>query len=515
MKDKNFRSISTKLVALLSLSATIALLLSFVTILVYSFYENKANRLNILSLTTEVIGQNLIAAIDFDDSASAKSTLSSLSLIKDIEGVFLFKDFDNVFSSYINNSSDENSLIKITQDLYKTKNIKTRVNYIDFKHIIVSNPIYFQKEYIATPCIISNTDTLKKSFIDKSLLLLMVFLITLVIIVLLSLRMQKIFTRPIFKMKDIIEHITINKSYDITIKAQENDEFKVLFDGFNYMIATIKENTLDLEKAKKEIDEVHKKTKASIEYAALIQSALIPEFKVFRKYFKDHFAIWHPKDLVGGDIYLFEELRHEDECILMVIDCTGHGVSGAFVTMIVKAIERQIVERIRHSDEVVSPARLLTVFNFTMKQLLKQVDSSSISNVGFDGQIIYYNKKEQIIKCASARNDMFYYQNDELHVIKGDRHSVGYKDSDVNYKFSEHTIDTSSSVTFYALTDGFWDQNGGNKNFPFGKRRFKTMLNDIYSESMADQQEEFLYSFEMYRNKHEINDDITIIGFKT
>ncbi len=270
----------------------------------------------------------------------------------------------------------------------------------------------------------------------------------------------------------------------------------------------------DTETAKAEIESIHKRTKESIEYAALIQSALIPDNSVAKEYFKDYFAVWHPKDMVGGDIYLFEELRDKDECILMVIDCTGHGVPGAFVTMLVKAIERSIVSKINHSDEIVSPANLLKVFNSSIKHILKQNDEHSISNAGFDGQIMYFNKKENILKVASARNDIFYFQEDELHVIKGDRQSIGYKDSDLNFKFTEHTIDITKDTTLYLLTDGYWDQIGGEKGLPFGKKRLKKLLTEIYKEKMSDQQEEFLYRMQEYVKEEEILDDTTIVGIK-
>jgi len=273
-------------------------------------------------------------------------------------------------------------------------------------------------------------------------------------------------------------------------------------------------NITEMENARIEIDEINKHTKESIEYAALIQSSLIPNNNLMRKYFKDQFVIWHPKDTVGGDIYLFDELRNEDECLLMVIDCTGHGVPGAFVTMLVKAIERQITSKINHSDETVSPAKILSVFNKNMKQLLKQEDISSVSNAGFDGQVVYYNKKDKILKTASARNEIFYYQNDELKVIKGDRHSIGYKDSDINFEFTEHTIDVSQETTIYISSDGYWDQNGGEKDLPFGKKRLKKMLERIHNESMADQQEEFLYTLEAYKADNDTNDDITVVGLK-
>jgi len=517
MLNKKFHSISTKLVLLISLSATIALTLSFVAIFIYTLQQNKTDRIESLSITSKIMGQNLLAAIDFDDSMGADSTLQTLSLAQNIEAAFIFRDEKTIFSSYVSSREDSKSrdyIQNMVKNIYKNRDIKKNIEYINFDHIFVSNPILFEGKYIASFCIVSNTNKLKENFIGESIVLFFVFISTLLIIIIFSLKIQKTFTSPIFQMKEAFEDVSLNKNFNAKIVAKNNDEFKILFDGFNYMISTIKESTTELEKAKKEVDEIHKKTKASIEYAALIQSSLVPDINSFRKYFDEYFVIWHPKDLVGGDIYLFEELRNDDECILMVIDCTGHGVPGAFVTMLVKAIERQIIERIKHSDEVVSPAKLLSVFNSSMKHILKQEDSMSISNAGFDGQIIYYNKRENILRFASARNDIFYYKNDELHVVKGDRQSIGYKDSNIEYTFTEHTVDTSDGLTLYALTDGFWDQNGGEKELPYGKRRLKRMLNDIHNESMADQQEEFLYAFEMYRNHHEVNDDLTVIGLK-
>jgi serine phosphatase RsbU (regulator of sigma subunit) len=270
----------------------------------------------------------------------------------------------------------------------------------------------------------------------------------------------------------------------------------------------------EVENAKQNIIDIHKHTKESIEYAALIQGALIPNYSSFQSYFDDYFAIWHPKDTVGGDIYLFEELRNEDECILMVIDCTGHGVPGAFVTMLVKAIERQINAKIKHGDEIVSPGKLLSVFNSSMKHLLRQEKIDSISNAGFDGAILYYNKRENIIKFAGAETPLFYVEDGELKMIKGSRHSVGYKKSDINYEFKEHIIPVTKGMQFYITTDGYVDQTGGEKGFSFGKKRFQELIENYKNESMADQQEAFLYALADYQDNYERNDDITVIGLK-
>jgi len=273
-------------------------------------------------------------------------------------------------------------------------------------------------------------------------------------------------------------------------------------------------NITEMENAKQEVETIHKHTRESIEYASLIQSALIPDNKAFGNYFSDYFTLWHPKDIVGGDVYLFEGLRDKDECLLVVIDCTGHGVPGAFVTMLVKAVERQIVAKINYGDEEVSPAKILSIFNKNMKQLLKQESINSVSNAGFDGGIIYFNKKEKILKFAGAETPLFYIEDGELKTIKGSRHSIGYKKSDPNFEFKEHIIKVKEGMEFYCTTDGYLDQNGGEKGFPFGKKRFANLIAEWRLETMTDKQEILLNALADYQGSEDRNDDITVVGFK-
>jgi len=281
----------------------------------------------------------------------------------------------------------------------------------------------------------------------------------------------------------------------------------------------IQERTVDLEKAKKEVELIHKHTKDSIKYASLIQSALIPQTGAMKPFFKDHFVTWTPKDTVGGDIWLFDELRNKDESLLFFIDCTGHGVPGAFVTMIVKSIEREIVAKIQeHSEFDISPAIIMGYFNKTMKRLLRQESTNSLSNAGFDGGIIYYNKKTQILKFAGAETALFYTDPDgTFHTLKGNRYSVGYKKCDINYEYKESIIDVKEGMKFYCTTDGYLDQNGGKKDFPFGKKRFSKIIEENHTKSMSELQTIFQTKLNEYESEvidNDRNDDITLIGFE-
>ena len=277
----------------------------------------------------------------------------------------------------------------------------------------------------------------------------------------------------------------------------------------------IKQLLSKLDEARNGLEITNKHTRDSIEYASLIQGALVPNNEIFTNYFQDYFTIWQPKDIVGGDIYLFEELRNGDESLLMVIDCTGHGVPGAFVTMLVKAIERQVISKIENDRSIdVSPAWILSYFNKTMKKLLQQENKDSISNAGFDGGIIYYNKKTQVLKFAGAETPLFYIENEELKTIKGNRHSIGYKKSDVNYEFKEHIINVKEGMKFYLTTDGYLDQNGGEKAFPLGKKRFAQVIKESSNKSFSKQKALLLNALEDYQGDQDRNDDVTLVGFE-
>jgi serine phosphatase RsbU (regulator of sigma subunit) len=264
----------------------------------------------------------------------------------------------------------------------------------------------------------------------------------------------------------------------------------------------------------KELAEVNTQITDSIEFAAIIQQAFIPEQEDLFAFFEDEFALWLPRDIVGGDIYFFDKLYSDDKAVLMVIDCTGHGVPGAFVTMLVKALARNFISRANQEKEKVSPAKLLGIFNRSMKHLLKQHDKNSPSNAGFDAAILYIDKGENKISYAGAGIPFFYMEKGVMKSIKADRHSIGYKTSDPGFEFHDHELDFDEQMQFYISSDGYMDQNGGTKGFPMGKKRMIKVLEENSDKPMAEQKVMLEEALRSYQGNEERNDDITIIGFR-
>jgi len=360
-------------------------------------------------------------------------------------------------------------------------------------------------------------------FIKTTLALAIAFLLSLFVFILFIHYTQEISKRMV-KLKIIMSEYVNGKTPEVTIV--NNDEIAIIAKNFLHFVNKVSLRELELNEAKEKAEEstkkmkdIYKHSRDSIEYASLIQSAVVSQPEDMSLYFKDYFVTWTPKDTVGGDIWLLNDLRHEDECLLFFIDCTGHGVPGAFVTMIVKAVEREIATLINADEDMdISPAWVMQYFNRAIKQLLRQETQDSLSNAGWDGGIIYYNKRMQILKFAGAETPLFYIdENEEFQIIKGNRYSVGYKKCDMNYEYKETVINVKEGMKFYCTTDGYLDQNGGVKDFPFGKKRFTNIIKEHYKEPMSKLQTIFMtkmMDYEAMVSNNDRNDDMTLIAFE-
>jgi len=265
-------------------------------------------------------------------------------------------------------------------------------------------------------------------------------------------------------------------------------------------------------KTNRELKKANTRIIESIQYAKMIQQSLLPNPEEVVTYLPDSFFIWEPRDIVGGDIFFTE--CFEDGIVIAVVDCTGHGVPGALMTMIASSALRRITK----IEQCHDPAEILKRLNFIIKTSLQQDTKYAISDDGLDATVCFAKQKERTLTFAGAKLPLFYVQNSEVTVIRGDKRSIGYKRSDPNFEFTNHTIPIEKGMSFYMATDGFWDQMKVDKSSRFGvrmfgRKKFSDLLGKVCGLPFDEQQKRILEVFHIHKGENERQDDVTVIGF--
>ena len=278
----------------------------------------------------------------------------------------------------------------------------------------------------------------------------------------------------------------------------------VLYQRYQYRIKSneILENQ-NREIARKNIDILD-----SIIYAKGIQDAIRPDPDILKEVFQDYFILSQARDIVNGDFYWLAQT--EDMVIIAVMDCTGHGVPGAFMTVMGNSLLNQIV--IEHGVD--SPAKILTALQNEISNTLHQEKYNHINNEGMDIGICKFHKRTNKVVFAGAKRPFYYYKDNKLHVIKGNTQSIAgslYKTKPV---FAEQSVTLSPGNTFYLFTDGIIDQFGGPDNKKFMNWRLKHQLNIMQPHDMEDQQFHLEAEIAAWKGKNEQTDDILILGVR-
>ncbi len=280
--------------------------------------------------------------------------------------------------------------------------------------------------------------------------------------------------------------------------------FMMLF----FFFSKIKSQKLQIEKQRDELDLQNKKINASIQYAQNIQRAILPVKNQLENLFES-FIIYKPKDIVSGDFYWFAKL--ENLAFLAAVDCTGHGVPGAFMSMIGNSLLNEIVLEKREKE----PAKILSLLNEKVIEALRQDETDNSD--GMDICFISINLDNNQITFSGAKRPLFIYKNGEkkLNEIKGDRISIGgAKNRDQkNEGFNNHIIKTDPGDILYLSSDGFTDQNNSERK-RFGSNRLKEVILENISLPMNKQLEVIEANLKEFQQNEEQRDDITLIGIK-
>jgi ligand-binding sensor domain-containing protein/serine phosphatase RsbU (regulator of sigma subunit) len=257
----------------------------------------------------------------------------------------------------------------------------------------------------------------------------------------------------------------------------------------------------------KELEEKNRDITSSIEYAKRIQEAILPSKGLIFSRFTKAFILYRPKDIVSGDFYWYGEKNGYK--IFAIVDCTGHGVPGAFMSMIGHNLIHQIVQE----KGIVDPGAILNNLHKGVQEALRQGENEINTNDGMDISLMAVNDSERVIRWAGANRPLILIDaRGSLTKYDGNKFPVGGVQLDVNRFFTTHTIKCESGTMAYMFTDGYADQFGGEKGKKFMVKRFYNLLLSIHEKPTEEQKIILEDNLERWRQNQEQVDDVLVAG---
>ncbi len=401
-----------------------------------------------------------------------------------------YEDLDNLeFKYYLEGNDKDWSMW--TKENYKEYSNLSPKQYIFF---VKAKNIYGIESTVATYEFSIFPPWYRSSLAYTGYVLLAIFIIFVIV---------NLYTRRLRKQKEQLEQLVKERTIEI---EQANEELEA--------------QTEELEKQNIVIQKKNEDITSSIEYAERIQRAMLPVKKEITKHLKDNFILFKPRDIVSGDFYWFA--YKEDKIIITAADCTGHGVPGAFMSMIGAETLTTIVNK-----GITKAGEILKLQNQYIRSALKQ--ETSDNQDGMDMALCVIDKKAGTIEFAGAKNPLLYIHEDKILKVKGDKQAIGgrqianifrKKKKEVEEEtevFKTTTIEIKSPMWFYLFSDGYQDQFGGENGRKFMIKRMKNMIFENHKKPMEEQNKILDDAIENWKNEHkeyEQTDDILIIGFK-
>ena len=265
-----------------------------------------------------------------------------------------------------------------------------------------------------------------------------------------------------------------------------------------------KEQKMLIELQHRELENAHQSINESINYAKIIQENILPKREVLSQYFSDNLLIYKPRDVVGGDFYYINKIK--DYIILSVADCTGHGIPGAFISMLGYSLLNDIVSLML----VENTAQALDMLRVEIKKILGNYQG------GLDIALCGIKTDTGEMMYSGAYSPLYIIRNGELLIYKATRNPIGYYPKEVNFELN--TINLQENDIIYLFSDGYIDQIRAGKDSlnqgKFTRKRFKELLLKIYDKPLSQQEKILEYEFENWRNGEAQTDDITIMAVK-
>lgn len=367
--------------------------------------------------------------------------------------------------------------------------------------------------YVVTTVDLAASNVLDNRYVvgaSVGVVMLLLFLLVLVLV-----GVNEMVLLPLARLSESVQAVA-RGSYEVHLDSPRDDELGELSRAFAAMAAQVKdhtgqlearvaERTRALEDAHARMADTHRKLTDSIRYASLIQSAILPDRRLAETFQGDYFVLWQPRDVVGGDFYLYRS--DADGCLFGVVDCAGHGVPGAFMTMIAHAALDVAMGQVGWHD----PAALLARTDAVVRAMLPQEGRLGQLATNMDMGLCYVNLRTQSLVFAGARLSLLGCLAGACQELRGSRRGVNDRKPG---QFENQRMPLLPGQTFYMVTDGILDQSGGDQGFGFGQRRLLAWLQDHGQLSLAEQKQALQAHLEDYRGPLPQRDDITVLAFR-
>ncbi len=267
----------------------------------------------------------------------------------------------------------------------------------------------------------------------------------------------------------------------------------------------VRERTCELEQANREMIVAHKKIDDSIDYASLIQSAILPDRQLAEAMGDNLAALWRPRDVVGGDFYLYR--ANERGHLFGIVDCAGHGVPGALMTMLAHAAIDQALDTVGLDD----PAQVLTRTDAIIRGMLHEEELAHGLATNLDLGLAFVDVLQRKVIYSGAKIALYYCDGGEVREVRAARRAIGDKRPG---EYQNNAIELLPERTFYMTTDGFLDQAGGEHGYGFGNSRFATLIQQYAHLRPPAQREAFSAELAAYQGDKPQRDDITMLCFR-
>lgn len=338
----------------------------------------------------------------------------------------------------------------------------------------------------------------------------------LLLLLLTTLGVDRLILLPLARLTDSVREIASGR-YDVRLYSDRRDELGELHRAVDTMARQIRHHTENLEQrvaertealaaANARIAEAHDKLTDSIRYASLIQHIILPDQKLEQQFPGEQFVLWLPRDVVGGDFYLYRNHPRHGH-LLGVVDCAGHGVPGAFMTMIAHAaLDTALSETDWHD-----PAALLTRTDQVLRGMLPTRQRFGQIATNMDLGLCHLDPACRQLTFSGARLALFWSDGADCHEIAGQRR--GLNDRRIG-DYENTRVDVVPGRTFYLVSDGLFDQAGGAQGYGYGAARFKDQVRTMAAQPLSIQRAALHEHLTAYQGDHPQRDDITVLAFR-